>query len=193
MKHWFLYFSFLFFALLTSCGEEGKEVSEVDVLQIQSVGTLSTTEYTFGKVLKLEDDVPWYKWGDRKILISVKAKVKAGIDLSKLQKEDFQVSGKTITITLPEADIVSFEMNPDEIKTVAEDVNGFRASFNQDEKLKILALGETKLKKEVLESSIIKDARNNATVFLSNFYRDLGYERVIVKYNRGEDVIQKKL
>lgn len=183
----------LTFFVLVSCSEDVPTEKELDVYQIQSVGTLSTTEYTFGKILKLTDDQPWYKFGERKILISVKAKVKAGIDLAKLSQEDFSVKGRTITITLPPADIVSFEMNPNEVRTVAEDVNGFRANFTQEEKLKILQLGEQDLKREIMSSNILSDARKNATVFLTNFYKELGFERVIVQYNNQEDVIQKKL
>ena len=170
------------FFFIAACSEE-KELPVADVYQIHNLGTLATTEYTFGKILQLNDNKEWYKLGDRKILISVRAKVKAGVDLQKIKPEDVVVSDETtITLRLPAAEIVSFEMNPSEIRTEMSDVNGFRMEFSQTEKIKILKMGEESIRHDMMESNIIKDAEKNARVFLIDFYKELGFETVNIEF-----------
>lgn len=169
---------------LFSCSEE--EVERPDVYEIRSIGILATTEFTLGKIVKLSDDKEWYKFGDRKILISTKAKVKAGVNLMDLKEGDIEVVGTKIKIKLPPVEITSFEMNPDDIRTEMVDVNGFRMGFDQEEKNKILRLGEESIRKEVYNTSILSEARKNATSFVKDFYSQMGYEEVIIEYRENE-------
>lgn len=173
--------------LLFSCSEEEQPPAE-KVYDIRELGTLATTEYTYGKILQLNDDKEWYKLGDRKILISVKAKAKAGVDLTKMTEQDIvEKDDKTIQLTLPAPEIVSFDMNPNDIRTEMQDVNGLRTNFSQEEKVKIMQLGEESIRTEMKESNILSDARKNARVFLTDFYKDMGYEQVIIEFKPSED------
>ena len=77
MKSFFL----LLFSLtiLQACGDE-KSLQEVNVYEVKNIGELATTEYTIGKIIKLEDQSEeWYKYGERRILISCKATVKPAL------------------------------------------------------------------------------------------------------------------
>src|SRR5690606_41845944 len=80
--------------VFTSCSEE--EAPRPDVYEIRDIGILSTTEFTLGKIVKLSDDKEWYKFGDRKILISTRAKVKAGVNLLDIREGVISVQGNTI-------------------------------------------------------------------------------------------------
>lgn len=164
-----------------SCSEEA-QLPEPDVYQIKDIGILATSEYTLGKVIKLSDPPEWYKLGDRKILISTKAKVKTGCDLSQLKEGDIEVIGNKIKITLPNVSLTSFEMNPDDIRTEMKNISGFRSDFSQEEVNKILKLGEQAIRAEVMKTNILKDAEENTKEFITNFYKDLGFEDVIVEY-----------
>lgn len=174
---WILGISLLVF---TSCGTDDDPVRNSEIYEIRSIGTLSTSEYTVSKIIKLNDKGDWYTWGDRKILISCKAKIKAGVNLNRLAPEDIKVEGKKITIELPEAEIISFEMNPDQIKTEMIDVSGFRADFSQKEKNHILQLGEKSIRKDLKQLNILQDAETNAIIFLTDFYKNLGFEEIII-------------
>ena len=179
----------IIFALLAiaSCSED-KDLPEVEVYEIRNIGELSTTEYTVGKIIKLDDKADeWYKYGDRKILINCKAKVKAGVDLSKIKEGDITVSGKTLTITIPPAEITSFTMDSKHIQTEMESVSGFRDGFTHAEKNKFLKQGEAAIREEILHTDIIKDAQMNAETFLSDFYKQMGFEKVIIKQGEQDD------
>ena len=185
----------LFFSLLVlflaSCGDE-KEVHETEIYQIRSIGTLATTEYTLGKIIHWNDEGEWYKFGDRKILLSCKATVKAGVNLNKIKESDIEVEGNKITIQLPPPEIVSFEMDPDLIRTEMTDVNGFRSDFSQVEKSKVLQKGEESIRKDLRKLHILDEAEQNAKIFIVDFYKNLGFEQVIVhetpKDKRNTDV-----
>jgi len=181
----FIYITFILF--LTGCSEP-TPVPAAEVYEIRNIGELSTTEYTVGKIVKLDDEAQeWYKIGDRKILIHCKAKIKAGVDLSKLKDDDIKVSGTTIEIKLPTATITSFTMDPNLIRTEMESVTGLRSSFTQKEKNTFLKQGEESIKKDILETGILKDANNNAEAFLIDFYSQMGFEKVIVKRTIQKD------
>lgn len=177
MKNWL--FLSLITLLLASCGDE-KEVHETEIYEIRSIGTLSTTEYTLGKIIQWNDEGEWYKYGDRKILLSCKATVKAGVNLNTIKESDIQVDGKKITIQLPPPEIVSFEMDPDLVRTEMTDVNGFRSEFTQVDKSKVLQKGEESIRKDLQKLNILDEAEQNAKIFIVDFYKNLGFEQVIV-------------
>ena len=179
------YIAFLF--ILTSCGGSDEAIKDENVYEIRDVGKLSTTEFTIGKIVKLDDtEAEWYKYGDRKILISTKAKVKAGVDLSKIKDEDIKVKGNTIEIKLPPAEITTFTMDPRYTHTEMESINGFRDKFTQKEKNSFLKQGEEAIKKELPNTGILDDAEKNAVAFIENFYKQLGFENVIVQKTSRE-------
>ena len=181
----FAWHIFVVVILALSCSEE-KQVDPDSVYEIRNIGQLSTSEYTVGKIVKLDKTgEEWYKFGERRILISCKAKIKAGIDLSKLSKDDIKVKGKTIEINLPPAEITSFTMDPKFIHTEMESVSGFRDQFTQQEKNDFLQQGEEAIKEDINQTSILKDAEENAKTFVEDFYKEMGFEKVIVKSESG--------
>ncbi|MDX2362145.1 MAG: DUF4230 domain-containing protein [Crocinitomicaceae bacterium] len=195
MKNWFYYIAL--FVFITACSSEN-DIPEDQVYAIREIGILSTTEYTIGKVIKLDDsdlgldeidwsDLSWTdldnipKIGDRKLLISCKAKVKAGVDLSQIKDSDITIKGNTIEIILPPATITSFSMDPKSVHTEMENISGFRDPFTQEEKTNFLQQGEEAILEDLDQSTILKDATDNAEIFLQDFYKQLGFEEVIIK------------
>lgn len=167
--------------LLPACQEEEKRLDE-DVFEIRNIGELSTTEYTIGKIVKLDDTGDdWHQYlGDRKILISCKAKVKAGVNLYDIKEGDIKVKGRNIEIKLPPAKITSFTIDPKQIHTEMEGVSGFRDKFTQQEKNEFMKQGEKAIRKDLESTELLKDAEKNAISFIENFYKQMGYEEVSV-------------
>jgi|TARA_R110000737_G_scaffold353481_1_gene405964 hypothetical protein len=159
---------------------------KTEVFEIREIGELSTTEFVYSKVLKIDDKPEWYKFGNRKILISCKAKVKAGIDLTAIQKEDIEIKGDNIIIYLPKAKITSFNMDPNSIKTEMAEVSGMRSSFTQEEKNTILQLGEKSIRDGLIETGIYNEAKKNVISFVTEFYQQMGFEKVTVVM-KGDD------
>lgn len=170
--------------LLSACGDESKTPPKPNVYEVKNIGLLSTSEYTIGKIIKLNYPKEWYTIGDRKLLMSCKAKIKAGVDLNKLKEGDITVSGSTITIVLPPVEITSFSMDPKEMRTEMDGVTGFRSLFTQEEKNKYLRQAESSIRKDMKSTYILKDAEQNAAIFLKDFYEEMGYDKVIVEQTK---------
>jgi hypothetical protein len=73
-------------------------------------------------------------------------------------------------------------MDPSMIKTELVDVNGMRQNFTLEEKNEILNLGEKSIRKEILETGILEDAKRNTNQFIKDFYKQLGYKDVQIVY-----------
>lgn len=192
-----LYYIALVF-LLSACElmPQSKEI----VYDIREIGTLSTTEYTVAKVVKLDDEHgiweiwekwddirSWTKFGDRKILISCRAKIKAGIDLSKIRKEDIKINGNSINIVVPTAEVSEFSMEPKYIKTEVESVSWFRDHFTQKEKNEFLKQGEKAIREDIENSGIYSNAEYEAELFINDFYKRQGFERVIISFEKRNE------
>ena len=173
------YLLFILFAFSFACSEERKQ-PKPEIYQIREIGELSTTEFVFSKVLRVDDSAEWYKFGDRKILISCKAKVKAGVDMKAIPKEDISISGNSIDISLPKPRITSFNMDPNSVKVEMIDVDGLRFRFSQTEINSILQMGEKSIRNSLTETGIYKEAEKNAISFVTEFYQQLGFDEVNV-------------
>src|SRR6187200_1056273 len=99
---------FLLLILLVSC--KSRETRMNEVFALKEMSELATVEYTVTKIVKANDDKTWYKLGDRKILMSCSARIKAGIDLSVITEANIHIDGKKIDLILPSAHIISFNM-----------------------------------------------------------------------------------
>jgi hypothetical protein len=152
--------------------------------KLTSLTELGTVEYVISKIVKADDNATWYKLGDRKILFSCKAILKAGIDLSNLAHNDIQTDydAKSISITLPKATLLSLNMKPEDITLVYEKTAITRASFSNQERDAILAQGEKDIRENVPTLGILTDAENNAKLFLESFLKQAGFTKINVEF-----------
>lgn len=172
---------------LIQCGKKPQEDFQQlssNYQVIKEMGEFSTVEYTVGKILKIDDKGEWYKLGDRKVLISVKATIKAGIDLNSLQEKDIMINGNSIKISLPEPKLFSFFIPNDQVQTIVNDVNGLRHEFTQKDKINIITLGEKEIRREVEHTNILHDAEQSAISWFKTYYENMGFEQVEVTIKR---------
>lgn len=167
---------------LVSC--RSKQKAEQQVLALKELSDLATVEYVVTKIIKASDDQTWYKFGDRKILMSCQATLKAGIDLSKIDRDKINISGEEISLVLPEAKLISISIKPEDIRTEYEDVGLLRSNFSVAEKDALLAQGEAQIKSSVSSLGIIQTAETNASLFVTNFLRQLGYKQINISFRK---------
>lgn len=166
--------------LLCSCRPE-KDPADA-VLQLREMSQLATVEYSITKIIKASDDQTWYKLGERRILMSCRATVKAGIDLSQLQPSDISISDGQISLRLPHAKILSLNIRPEDIRTEFQEVGIFRSDFTAAERNALMAQGEAQIRKSIEATGILLTAESNAGLFIGNLLRQMGYEKVNIGY-----------
>jgi hypothetical protein len=172
-----------FFALLAGCSGKSDKEKRNEIFAFRDMSELATVEYTISKVVKANDGDTWYKFGKRKIVLSVQGYVKAGIDLSQVKEDQVVIEGKNVIIQLPRARLINLSIPPEEIKEEVEETGFFRDGFKNEEKQDLLAQAENNIRRSVDSMGILKTAEENAQLFIGNFVKRLGYENVTVTFD----------
>jgi hypothetical protein len=178
----------LIFVFILSCGKKKDAESRPDIFTLREMADLATVEYTVTKIIKASDNKTWYKIGDRKILMSCEAHIKAGIDMSAINENNFRISGKTIEVSLPAPKIISLSLPPENIKTEYEEVGLFREKFKTQDRDALAAQAEQSIRKSVDSLGILNQAKVNTSLFVTNFLKRLGYENIRINYDRQHDI-----
>lgn len=190
MKRFLLSISILLF-LLTSCNKNNavkeltlREKMDNKVAELTEMNELGTVEYTVTKVVKASDDPKWYQFGDRKVLFKCTAYLKAGINLKKFDPSKVKIdeSSKSVVITLPKAEILSFNMPPEEAKLAYEKVALTRFDFTAQERNMLLQQGEANIRADVPNMGILQDAENNASAIFKSLLSQMGFETITIKF-----------
>ena len=168
---------------LLSCNSTRERTDKV--LALREMSDLATVEYSVTKIIKASDDQTWYKIGDRKILMSCRATLRAGIDLSGLDASAIRIDGDEVTVTLPRARLVSVNLRPEDIKVEYQEVGLLRSDFTAAERDALMARGEAQIRAGVPELGILNTAESNAGLFVGNFLRQLGFRKVNIRFGEG--------
>ena len=170
-------------SVLSCRGRLGKTTEE-SLRELSAAGDLVTCEYTVSKVIKADDMVPW-KIGDRKILFSCNAYLKAGVDMAAYNpaKTVIDREKKSVILVLPSPKVLSVNIPVEEIRLVYSRVTGLRDEFSADERGRLLRQGEEAILRDVPKMGIIRDARENAVAFFEPLLRSLGFEDINIYFD----------
>lgn len=176
-------FLFLTTLLFYCCKQKQKEEKSI-VQEVQQTGVLVTAEYTLQKMVKASDNRTWYKLGDRKILLSAEAVVKAGVDLQQLKPQNVSVHDSTIQLQLPAPKIFSLSLPPEKIKVQYEAVDFFRTRFSAAEREALLRQAESQIRELADSLGILETAKTNAAAFLQRLLTGKGFRTVKVEFEK---------
>ena len=174
--------------LLTAPGCGGhsavEETVQREIEAITAMKQLSLVEYRVSKIIKADDEGAWYKLGDRKILLSCTAYLKAGIDLATFGPDDVDIdwTGNRVTVTIPHATLLSLDMPASEIREEYDHVTMFRHSFSAEERNALLRQGEKQIRNSVPSLGILEKADENARRFFASVFGKMGFETVDVVF-----------
>ncbi|MBX2922040.1 MAG: DUF4230 domain-containing protein [Chitinophagaceae bacterium] len=168
--------------LMAGCTHKAPKQQQ-EILALKEMNELVTVEYVVSKIIKANDNQTWYKLGDRKILMTCQATLKGGIDFSKIDDNRVTISNKEITIVLPRATLFSINIKPEDIKVAYEEVGTFRSGFSSQERDQLAAQAQRQIQNSADSLGVLRTAEANAGIFVSNFLRALGYEKVTVKFD----------
>lgn len=149
-------------AVLSRRSVEPVITSDLIGQQLEAVSELATVEYHYTNMGKFENQVDFYGWKvpltKKSFIISYDGTIKAGVDLEEVQVD---VSGKTITVTLPEAQVLSHEIDEDSIQVFDETKNVFNplqisdyTGFTADQKKEV--------EQKALDKGLLQEAREKA-------------------------------
>jgi hypothetical protein len=174
---------FLTIVFFDCCKREEKAERNI-VQEIQQTGRLVTAEYTVQKLVKAADNRTWYKIGDRKILMSVEARVRAGIDLQQVRKENITIRDSVIQLRLPPPTVFSVSLPPGRIKVQYQEVDFFRTPFSAEEREALLQQAESQVRRLADSLGILETAKAGAEIFFRRLLQGKGYKETTIEFGK---------
>ena len=183
MKKLILIVSCLALISLFSCKPAEEDLTSKRIMAVESMAELGTVEYTVTKIIKANDAV-WYRYGDRKILFSSEAYLKAGIDMQEFSMDKVTINkeANAVTVILPKAKLLSFNMPPDKIHEVFNETTGLRGEFTPEEINDLKTQAENAIREDIPNLGILQEAENNARGFFKVLLTQLGFEIITIKF-----------
>ena len=113
-----------------------------------------------------------------KVLLVATGDVEAGVDLASLGRDDVKVNGETVTISLPEPEILSVSL--DEQKTGVYDRDFGPLNLHPDDDLveQARAAAVDRIEQAARDEDILDQAEQNAEDSIRAFVSTLGFEEV---------------
>lgn len=170
---------------IASC-DRGEKAVDAALGKIENMAQLGTVEYTITKLI-IANDEAFYKFGDRKVIFSCKATLKAGVDMKDFNKEDVVINDKKITVNLPEPTILSMNMPAEEIKCEFLKVGMMRQDFTTEDRNNLLVQGEESIRGDIKSYGIIEKAKENASIFFESLLQQAGFEDINVVFTSKEN------
>lgn len=142
--------------------------------QVQTLSQLITVKYVMEKVVVYED-VKWFPGGDNRVLLLAHGIVKAGVDLERLKPEDVEISGQTVKIRLPRAQVTDCYLDEKQTQVI-ERTTGLLRSFDKDLEQNARLIAVDDIRRAARYAGILKDAEERARAQIEGFFSQVGYK-----------------
>jgi hypothetical protein len=152
------------------------------VRQVRALQRIETVSYSLDKILSGEREnpiLPQFLAGDRLLLVA-HGEVIAGVDLSKLQPGDVEVHGRSVSIRLPAAEILTTTLDNAETRVYSRDT-GLFSSPDPNLEGEVREEAVRQLRAAALDDGILKTAAINAHQPLNSLLAGLGFSDIEIQ------------
>lgn len=155
--------------------------SSVVVEGVQGLDQLATVRVTESVIVTREsgsDNAFDRLFSGEKVLLVAAGDVEAGVDLSEIGEDDVRVRDDTVTIRLPEPEVLSANLNEENTRVYDRDYSILNLRPDDDLAEEARATAEERIEAAARENGIIDDAETNAEVSIRAFVKALGFREV---------------
>jgi hypothetical protein len=147
---------------------------------IQELDQLATVRWTESVPVtrKSGGDILDRLFSGEKVIVIATGHVEAGVDLKDLGKDDVSVNGETVTINLPQPEILSAGLDEGKTRVYDRDFSPLNIRPDDDlvEKARLRAV--EKIEDAARENKILDTAEQNAEESIRGFVTTLGFDEV---------------
>jgi Protein of unknown function (DUF4230) len=147
---------------------------------IQELDQLATVRWTESVPVTRETggDILDRLFDGERVLVIATGEVEAGVDLGDIGKEDVSVNSDTVTIDLPEPQILSASLDEEKTRVYDRDFSPLNVHPDDDlvEEARLQAV--KKIRDAARENEILVTAEHNAEDSVRAFVTTLGFEEV---------------
>ena len=154
--------------------------SPVVVEGIQDLNQLATVRWRESVIVTRESggtDLEQLLVGEKVLLVAA-GDVEAGVDLESLGRDDVRVSGETVTIRLPEPEILSVSLDEEATGVYDRDFGPLNLRPDDDLVEQARAAALDRLEQTARDEEILDQAEQNAENGIRAFVTSLGFEEV---------------
>ena len=152
------------------------------VHRIQQLQRLETVVFGMDKIVAGGQESRYFPKllaGERLLLI-VYGEVTAGVDLSKLEAGQIEVSGKSVVMKLPAAEIFASRIDNQRTRVYSRETGLFtQPDPNLESDMRKEA--ESQIRQAALDGKILETAATNARATLTTFLTGLGFEHAEIR------------
>ncbi|MEQ1912132.1 MAG: DUF4230 domain-containing protein [Vicinamibacterales bacterium] len=151
------------------------------VRQVQQLQRLETVVFGMDKIVAGGQEsryLPKLLAGDR-LLLMVYGEVTAGVDLGRIGPADIVISGPSVRISVPPAEIFTTRIDNEHTRVYSRETGLFSA-VDPNLESEVRRVAEQQIRQAALDQGVLQLARTNASVTLRNFLRGVGFEQVDV-------------
>lgn len=182
-----LLFGIWFFVIRDPGGFKINTSRAAVIKEIRSLQRLETASFTIEKIIDggtTGDNVfEQFLFGDS-ILLIAHGQVIAGFDLSQISENDLSISGNSINITLPKAQILVTTLDNTQTR-VYDRQKGILNPGKKDLESEARVAAEKSIKEAACQGDILKQASDNARKQLTAFFNALGFTEVTITIPEG--------
>ncbi len=157
------------------------------IKEIKDLNKLETAQFTIEKIIDAEtsSNNAFQKllYGDR-ILLIAHGQVVAGFDLSKIAKENVEIDGSRLQLSLPAPEILYSKIDNDKTK-VYDRRQGLLTKGNQDLESEARKSAEASIRQAACDAQILEQASNNVKKQLKTIFITSGFKEVSFIIPRG--------
>ena len=148
------------------------------VRQIQQLQRLETVVFNMDKIISGGWEsryLPTFLAGERLLLV-VDGDVTAGVDLGRLAADDIVVSGRTIRMRMPDAQIFSARIDNERTRVYSR-ATGLFTPVDPNLESEVRREAERQVRQAAVDNGILRVAAVNARTTMTSFLRGLGFEQ----------------
>jgi hypothetical protein len=155
--------------------------------KIQNASDLATTEFTVDKIVHgtKTRKLSWFiKLSEARFLAYSQAKIKSGIDLSKISAEDIEIEDKRITLNLPPVKVINFSYPPSSFveDSLISDTRAFLNTISIEDQEIFFRQAELDIRNNLAYMGIVETTQQHTRTLLIQLLKSLGYEEIYITF-----------
>ncbi|MCH6236441.1 DUF4230 domain-containing protein [Cognataquiflexum rubidum] len=164
--------------------------------KIQNASDLATTEFVIDKIVfgTKTQKLAMLKISEASFMAYSQAKVKAGIDLSKIREADIRIEGTKIHLELPPIEVINFSYPPASFveDSLISDPKVFLNKINIRDQEEFFRLAELDIRENLRYIGIVRTTQNHTRQLFQVLLGSLGYEEIYISF-KSDDLILSKV
>ena len=155
-------------------------VGPVVVEGIQELDQLATVRWTESVLITRETggNILDRLFSGEKVIVIATGEVEAGVDLGDIDKDQVSVNGDSVTIDLPEPEILSANLDEERTRVYDRDFSPLNVRPDDDLVERARLRAEEKIEDAARENKILATAERNAEDGIRAFVTTLGFDEV---------------